>query len=460
MYEVSDTIAAISSPPGVGTRAIIRLSGPGTLEILKRIVIGRLHTVRRGVVQAALRIDDELQIDAKLYLFLRPHSYTGDDLAEIHVYTNSAVLEGIVKQLYDLGARAAGPGEFTARAYLNGKIDLAQAEAVAEVVAGSNKFQLAAAGRLLAGRLGETVTEIRCDMLDVISLIEAGLDFSTQDIEFITTGRATERIEKIRIKLEAVLAGGIYDELTIDMPAVGIAGACNAGKSSLLNALLGQDRSLVSEQKATTRDVLTGILQLKNFDCVLFDCAGLTEQPAGILDELAQAAATEALNSASVVILCIDVSKKDYGNDIGVLELIRASQLIPVATKCDCLSAEKLNKKIARLSPLVPGQLTPTSAKTSRGLGRLRSVLDETLTHLRKASSESADRIAITQRHRQVVEEAIENLSEAVNELENDSEEVASMLLRASWRALANIQRERIDDAILQRIFSRFCIGK
>jgi len=159
-------------------------------------------------------IDSELKVDAKLYLFLSPHSYTGDDLAEIHIHTNPSVTEALMGNLLSSGGqiRMAGPGEFTARAYLNGKMDLTQAEAVNEVVVSSNTFQLAASEKLLAGRLGQTTSRIRSELMDCLSLIEAGLDFSGEDIEFITRSETTERLTQIKNELERLLSGSVSYE--------------------------------------------------------------------------------------------------------------------------------------------------------------------------------------------------------------------------------------------------------
>ena len=224
------------------------------------------------VISGKLAIDNELEIDAQLYLFPAPHSYTGDDVAELHIQTNSAVVETLMGSFFSRGFRMAGPGEFTARAYLAGKIDLAQAEAVNEIVVSSNTFQLAAAEKLLSGRLAEATAKIQSELMDCLSLIEAGLDFSGEDIEFVTRDQAEKRIFGIKTELESLLAGSIRSEAIIDLPAVGIAGAPNAGKSSLLNKLLGEERSIVSHKRKTTRDVLTGLLSLAHCRCVLFDC--------------------------------------------------------------------------------------------------------------------------------------------------------------------------------------------
>ena len=273
MYDLADTIVAVSSAGG-GLRSIVRITGPEALAACQSVFSGAGWAAQgphktNGIVRGAVRIDDELSVEALLYLFYAPHSYTGETLAELHVHVGPAVVEALVQRLLADGLRPAGPGEFTARAYLNGKIDLAQAEAVNEVVSSSNRFQLDAAEKLLSGRLSGAVGEIRTALLDCMSLIEAGLDFSEEDIEFISAAQAIERLGGIRRQLEDLLAGSIRYESLIDLPAIAIAGAPNAGKSSLLNVLLGQERSLVSNERKTTRDVLSGVLGLEIGDCRL-----------------------------------------------------------------------------------------------------------------------------------------------------------------------------------------------
>ncbi|MHC4206432.1 MAG: tRNA modification GTPase, partial [Planctomycetota bacterium] len=229
MYELHDTIVAVSSPTS-DHRVIVRITGPKTIDICRQIF--NSHSEPSSILLSGpLAVDDELKIDAQLYLFRAPHSYTGEDVAEIHAYTNSAVTETLVSNLLDKGLRIAEPGEFTARAYLNGKIDLAQAEAVNEIIISSNEYQLAAAEKLLDGRLGETTVKLQADLVDLLSLIEAGLDFSGEDIEFITRGEAHNRLAAIKDQLEQLFSGSISYESVIDLPAVGIAGAPNAGKS-------------------------------------------------------------------------------------------------------------------------------------------------------------------------------------------------------------------------------------
>jgi len=476
MYNLSDTVAAVSSPP-LGARLLVRITGPDTIEKINLIFTPAVHieAERRGtrLIPGKVAVDGELEIDAILYLFPAPNSYTGETVAEIHIYANQSVAGALLESLLGKGLRMAGPGEFTARAYLNGKIDLAQAEAVNEIIVSSNKLQLAAAEKILGGRLAEATEKISSELMDCLSLIEAGLDFSSEDVELETNAQTAQRLSVVKSELERLLAGSINCESTLDLPAVGIAGAPNAGKSSLLNKLAGCERSIVSPQRKTTRDVLTSELSLRHNRCVIFDCAGLIASPENILDELAQQAAVKSLQSSSIVVFCVDVSKTNWDEDISIRELIEPKVLISAATKSDLLSEKTLDERIAELNKLFGADFLTTSAKTGAGLEQLRNTIDKKLieiaisgtSHSRKGHLTVEPRVtghglALTTRHRQAVTEAIENVGESVNELKADNSEVAAMLLRAAYQSISGIEQQHIDEKILDRIFSRFCIGK
>jgi tRNA modification GTPase len=540
MYDLNDTIVAVSSPagvPGHAGRAIVRITGPATLSILRgifrpdpagwgkdpQINLGAKYesplddrqSATRTLLRGLATVDEELQVDAVLYLFFAPYSYTGDDVAEIHVHAGAAVTEALLENLLrgntpniklgakpenprinpsnrvracpecsegtGLGAkyqlspanyqspitthyvRMAGPGEFTARAYLTGKIDLAQAEAVNEVVVSSNSYQLTAAEKLLAGRLGEATDQAQSAIMDLLGLIEAGIDFSCEDIEFISRADAVAKLAGIKQQLERLASAGISYESVIDLPAVGIAGAPNAGKSTLLNKLLGTARSIVSRRRKTTRDVLTGELSLAHSRCVLFDCAGLLSKADNILDEMAQQAAIEALRNSSVVVFCVDVSNADWAEDVAVRGLIEPKTLIPVATKCDLLPEGKLADCLVSLNGLFGREFLGVSAKTGAGLDRLRATIDTAIVSCQSSIVDRQSSILLTARHRQAVADAIRNIGEAVDELSSGNEEVAAMLLRAAYQCICDIHQPasgRLDEQILQQIFSRFCIGK
>ena len=468
MYQLNDTIVAVSSPTS-SHRSIVRISGDDTVEVLQQLFAPSVPRRSGAIIAGSVAIDRELRVDAKLYLFLAPYSYTGDDTAEIHICANPAVTAALMGNLLGRGLRMAGPGEFTARAYLNGKMDLAAAEAVNEVVVSSNKFQLAASEKLLAGRLAETTAGVRADIMDCLSLIEAGLDFSGEEIEFLTCQEAIERLRQIRDRLERLLSDSISCEEVIDLPGVGIAGAPNSGKSSLLNKLLGRARSIVSEQRKTTRDVLTGLLTLRHCRCVLFDCAGLIESPESTLDELAQQAASEAIRNSSVVVFCVDISKSDYKEDIAIRGLMEPAILIPVATKSDLLEEEELAEHLGELKDLFDADFLATSARTGVSVELLRDAIDNRLVGTMPGSSGSADLllpaegqngVALTARHKQAVVEAIEAVCESMGELKGGNEEVCAMMLRVAYQSLSAVERQHVDEEILERIFQRFCVGK
>lgn len=482
---------------------IVRITGPETRNILRQIFapsidlkrgtrdegryfgeLSRAGTRDEGrrakLLSGSVAVDAELKVEAKLYLFLAPHSYTGEDVAEIHLYTNRAVTEALMSNLFNRGLRMAGPGEFTARAYLAGKINLSQAEAVNEVVISSNTFQLAAAEKLLSGQLAQATEKIQAQLLDCLSLIEAGLDFSEEDIEFISRDEAMGRLTAIKGELEQLLAGSIRYESVVDLPSVGIAGATNAGKSSLLNKLLGSERSIVSQQRKTTRDVLSGVVTLRHCRAVFFDCAGLIAESENILDELAQQAAMEALRNASLILWCVDLSKTDWSEDIALRELIDKFEMrnskfeippagpavIPVATKSDLLAEQQLRERLTEVNKIFGCEFLPTSVVTGSGVELLRETIDQKLIELAAGtaglpfSETKQSAVALTARHKQAVNEAIENINKSINELQAGNNEVAAMLLRAAYQVICNIEQQHLDEKILERIFSRFCIGK
>ncbi len=466
MYDSSDTIVAVSSPTP-DKSVIVRVTGPDTIEKINLLFLPKITKSKKGIVHGSLHLDDDFQIASALYLFPEGHSYTGQALAEIHFWSNPALTEALVARLLACGLRLAEPGEFTARAYLNGKMDLAQAEAVNKVITSSNRLQLTAAEKLLAGRLTKTTAQVSKEILDILSLLEAGMDFSEEDIEFISSTNAIERLKYAKDKLQHLLAGSISFEAVMDLPAVGIAGAVNAGKSSLLNRLLGRQRSIVSPQRKTTRDVLTGIVESALNRYVIFDCAGLVADLSGValaksepqdkIDLIAQQAAVEALNSADVVIFCVDVTKEDITEDISIRQLIKSDTVIAVATKADLLDEHQLKKQTASLENIFGTKLLTVSSLSGFGIDNLSASIDLPISG---KDSERAAGVALTARHKQSITEAIENLDQTVDQLQKDNNEVAAMLLRAACQSLAGLEREHIDEKILDNIFSQFCIGK
>lgn len=464
MLNMDDTIAAVSSasvPVGTVGWSIVRISGPDTYQIVSQFTSISSPIEKNGIVPCKVHVDSELSIDGLLYAFYHPHSYTGQDMAELHLDVCSAVVEAVLKKIYQF-ARPAAPGEFTQRAFLNGKLDLTQAEAVSEIVSSANSAQLTAAQRLLHGRFSEVIAHLRGQLIELIGNLEAGLDFSEEDIEFVSIDTASTTIKHIQQSLTGLLEGSIRCERMIDLDSVGLAGLPNAGKSSLLNTLLGTSRSIVSQTEATTRDVLTGVLKLRTLDCVLFDCAGLLtpEKQTTLINQLSHQASLTALNKAAVVLFCVDLAQTDTSLAIQMRNQITAETIIHVATKSDLLSNAQLMKRMMVFEKRFGKSFMPASSQTGDGLETIKARIESELTALQAGGRDRQDRLTINQRHEQRLKEAVKVLGESADEIRSASIEVAAMLLRQAYELLGGLERENISETILDHIFSQFCIGK
>ncbi|AQT67179.1 tRNA modification GTPase MnmE [Anaerohalosphaera lusitana] len=461
MYELSETICAVSSADvGAGEvcKSILRISGGDAREVVGAVVDLKRELEGRGIYRGVIGVGEFLRVDAEVYFFAGPASYTGEDLAEVHFFAAGAVVEAVFGRMLER-CRMAGPGEFTLRAYLNGKIDLSQAEAVAEIVAGGNLAQVDAAQRLLAGKLCDTVGGLREEILDVLSLLEAGMDFSEEDIEFISADDAGGRIGKVRDELEGILGKAIRYEEAISLPSVGLVGRPNAGKSSLLNRLVGSERSIISEQEGTTRDVLTGVVEFGGMRCVVFDCAGIEEVKAGnVIDEWAQEAAVEAIRGAELLAVCVDMGRADYAEAVEVPGVGVAKRRIVVGTKMDAVSEGEREERLGRLREVCGCAVVGCSSVSGEGMEDvLKAVRGELLA---EGGAGREDMVSINERHRQTVEKAVKALGDAADEIGSGNEEICAMLLRDAYEVLGGIEREDVDEGVLDRIFGRFCIGK
>ena len=462
MRDINETISAISSASlaqSVPGKSILRISGPSASGIIESIFRNDLSVGNRSVIHGSIEIEDGFCTSANVYFFKSPRSYTGQDLAEIHTFASESVVRQILTKIL-LQSRMAEAGEFTLRAYLNGKIDLSQAEAVAAIVSGSNNFQLSAAEKLLDGSLASRIAEVRESILELLSLIEVGLDFSQEDIEFVTSTQAAEQIALLQEQLGEILAGSIRYEEMIDLMSVGLAGDANVGKSSLVNMLLASKRSIVTDEHGTTRDVLTGILELKNARCAIFDCAGLGYGGEKLLESLANQAAVDSLKNADIVILCIDAKAVDHLETKKLIKSIDPKKLICIMTRCDLLEQKEVSAKQEEIEKVFAADCIATSSLTGSGIDELKDMIERQVVSLSENSAQASERIAINQRHRQVIEMAIKNLDQAKDTIKQGTDEVATMLLRTVYQSLGSVEREQVDEAVLDRIFSNFCIGK
>lgn len=441
--DLHDTIVALSSAAGPGARAIVRLSGrkARVLALSQFRGVSPVAMHERRCYDGTLVLPHVVApLPADLHVWPAPRTYTGQEMAELHFISSPPLVELVVSELLAVGARAAQPGEFTMRAFLAGKLDLTRAEAVLAVIEAGTRDELRRALAQLAGGVARPVQELREDLLNLLADVEAGLDFSAEDIQFVGQRELLERIAK-GLALVTLLRRQL-DQRTAGSKAfrVVLAGRPNAGKSSLFNALAGKSAALVSALPGTTRDYLLHRLEIEGTVVELVDTAGW-QSAHGSVEKQAQSLAHEQAIQADLVLLCLEAGKKvDETESTWLAQKDRP--VIALATKCDLAAAE-------------PGVLA-TSAFTGAGLGALRGLLaDRARAHGSPALAPSLSRC----RHH--VEAALRHLRQAhAVALNEEPPELLALELRSALEDLGAMAGTVYTDDLLDRIFSRFCIGK
>jgi tRNA modification GTPase len=449
--DFTETIVALSSAAGPGARAVVRLSGPSALSVAGRVftlptpspgdTAAAVPLLSRGCYAGELRLEGvAAPLPADLYVWRAPGSYTGQDLVELHTLSAPPLLELLIAQLLNAGARGARPGEFTLRAFLAGKLDLPRAEAVAGIIEAGSRDELKQALAQLAGGVSRPLNELRNDLLDLLAEVEAGLDFAEEDIRFVEPDELLHRLARGLAQVTLLLkqldqrgvAGGSY--------RVVLAGRPNAGKSSLFNALAGAAAALVSPEPGTTRDYLVSPLNLEGLAVELVDTAGLRSE-AGAVEVQAQALGREQAGQAHLVLVCVEAGRRP---DEREEELLRRAEppALGVQTKCDLAE------------PLL--DWPTTSAVTGAGLAELRGLLAERArAHVRPALAPSLSRC----RHH--VTACLGHLRRAhAVVLHEDPPELLALELRGTLDELGEMVGAVYTDDLLDRIFSRFCMGK
>ncbi|MBC8356472.1 MAG: tRNA modification GTPase [Planctomycetes bacterium] len=452
MHQVDDTIAAIASAPGGSLRGIVRVSGPETLAVIAKcfrarsgLELSRVKAAER--VPGTLSLNDALgSIPCDVYLWPTDRSYTRQPTVEIHTIGSPPILEAIVHTLCKFNARLAQPGEFTMRAFLAGRLDLTQAEAVLGVIDATSQHDLDVALSQLAGGLAAPLHELRECLIDILAHLEAGLDFVEEDIEFIQRDELIQAIEEAATAVESVQKQ-LHSRLEVDeAPCVVLVGSPNVGKSSLLNALVANTAAIVSDVSGTTRDYVARRTTLVDRDVLLVDTAGVEspDSSVGISNE-AQAMTRTRQQQAALLLFCLDATRPL--NDWEVSELRRDSgpSRLVVWTKTD-----------AGIHPHVNGAVIETSSVSGVGLPELRQAIYESI------ADDSRDGVACTAlRCHESLRLARTSLEQArIAACDSLGEELVAAELRVVLEELGNVVGEVYTDDILERIFSRFCIGK
>jgi tRNA modification GTPase len=438
----NDTIVAIATPPGTGGVGIVRLSGPNAHRIANAIA-GPMPPAR----EAAVRMfhDANGPIDQGLLVrFDRLHSYTGEDLAELQCHGSPVVLDVLVRHALKLGARMAGPGEFTQRAYLNDRLDLAEAEAVADLIEAGSVAAARAAHRSLTGEFSRHVNELAVTIENLRIEVEASIDFVDEDIQLQEEASIAQRLNAARTNLANLMAVAGQGRLLTEGCTVVIAGRPNAGKSSLLNALVGHDAAIVTDIPGTTRDVLRERIQLNGVPLTLLDTAGLRDAD-DVVEAEGVRRARASIESADHVLYLVDASDEEARANapIEIAELGRAADTTLVLTKYDLCNA--------------PRAVTHAiSSLQGTGLSALRLHLMTVL----GVQPERQSLLSARRRHLDALDKAASYLALAAERAKEGATDLFAEELRLAHNALGDITGRVTSDDLLGRIFSTFCIGK
>jgi len=463
----TDTIVALATPPGEGGISVIRVSGPAAATICDKAFKGKSalstaqsHTAHFGRLVEPLgnAIDDVVAV-----VFKAPTSYTGEDTVELSCHGGILVTKKAIETLIENGARSAEPGEFTKRAFLNGKLDLAQAEAVAELIHARSDRAFRSSIAQLEGRLSEEIQKLRNALIESISLLELELDFVEDGFEFIDKKKAIRQIQDARQMIQNLAdsykSGRIYREGI----KVVITGAPNAGKSSLLNALLERNRAIVTHIPGTTRDIIEESISIGGVEFRVVDTAGLRRSKNPVEKEGVKRAGDQAQDCDVLLIVVdatTDVSEQEKKEIVTVREKAPESAKQLVALNKIDLLLHKDGESAKRVEFLAPLQTAKVSAKTGEGIDGLKEVLLKVALEGQKFGSEG--RITVTNtRHFEAFKKAAMSLELAEKTLqEGKSGEFATIDLRRALDKLGEITGEVTNDEVLNNIFSKFCIGK
>lgn len=447
---VKDTIAAVATPPGHGGIGIVRVSGLHTRSIAKAL-LGVLPAPRVAVF-GTFRDASGDAIDSGLALyFAAPRSFTGEDVLELHGHGGPVVMDLVLRRVLELGARLAAPGEFSQRAFLNDKMDLAQAEGVADLIEAATEEAARAAQRTLEGQFSTTVRSLVDNLVELRAYVEAAIDFPEEEIDFLSDGHVAERLVAIQRELDATRAAARQGQLLREGLTVAIAGRPNVGKSSLLNRLVGRDAAIVTEVPGTTRDLIREHIQIDGIPLHVIDTAGLRSTTDAI-EKQGIERAWRALTTADVVMLVLD-DRLGAGPEEDAIQakLPSAPARLIVRNKIDLSGAPPSKTGAA------PEEALRVSALTGDGIGALRARIEAIVGYQNTAEGTFSARA----RHLEALNDAAQSLAAARAQLdEHRAGELLAEDLRYAQRALGEITGEFTSDDLLGRIFSSFCIGK
>jgi tRNA modification GTPase len=454
MKTSTDTIVAISTPPGRGGIGIVRLSGPDALSIVAQLVSLR-QPLEHARARLAYVLDESVDLEGRIdealvTCFAAPNSYTAEDVVEIAAHGSPVVLDLLLRRALDLGARLAEAGEFTQRAFLTGKIDLTQAEAVRDLIEAQTLAQARQAASQLGGALSHRIAPVKQGLVELIALLEAGIDFAEDDVDVAPAAEIARRIGELTPALKTLEATFGRGRIVHDGLTLAIVGRPNAGKSSLFNRLVKRERAIVTATPGTTRDTVSERISLDGIPLELVDTAGLREGREEA-EQLGIARSREALADADLILVVLDATEPMNDEERRLLKAVEDRPALVAINKCDLAETSEAVEAAGGIPAL------KTSALTGEGIPELR----ERILALATGGAASEPAMLTSLRHHQSVSTALSALGDAAeaNGGGIPHEMILLDLYRALW-ALDSLTGQTTSDDILNLIFSTFCIGK
>jgi tRNA modification GTPase len=450
-YQRDSTIAAVASPPGNGAIAVIRISGPDAITIAEKIFSGPAasypsHTAHTGNIVAK----DGAAIDQVLLIVFRaPRSYTGEESVEIHCHGGALVTQRVLQRVLEAGAQMALPGEFSFRAFMNGKLDLAQAEAVQMLIASKNELAQRSAKEQLEGALSQRINHFRQELTRIAAILEAWIDFPEEGLEFAPMEKIIRDLEGIRSQMSCLVETFHEGKTIHEGISLCLLGSPNVGKSSLMNVLLGKNRSIVTDIAGTTRDLIEEDLRLGSMHFRLIDTAGISST----LDPIEQegvARSRRAMEESDLILLVLDASRPLSLNDRELIGSVSQKRAIVVWNKIDL----SMPQETISYEPAVF-----LSAKSGQGMDALKQAIEQSIWKEGPPSKEEI--ILSSHRHHQALQEALRACETVIEGLQKKlSPEFVSFDMQSCLHHLGAITGANVTEEILSSIFSQFCVGK
>lgn len=448
---MNDTIAAISTTTGIGAISIIRLSGPESLEIASKVFTKDLTKVETHTIHYGYIKNNNEKIDEVLVSVMKaPKTFTKEDIVEINCHGGIATTNKVLEILLNNGARLAEPGEFTKRAFLNGRIDLLEAEATMDLISSKSDKARKMSLNTLTGETSNLIKDLRSDIVGIISNIEVNIDYPEyEDIEVLTNEKILPEIQKFKEKLEKIIKKSQDNKVIKEGIKVGIIGKPNVGKSSLLNSLLEEEKAIVTNVPGTTRDIVEGTIILDNVILNIIDTAGIRESD-DIVEKIGIEKSLTIINEADLVIFILNNNEKITAEEKGLLEKLKDKKKIIVINKIDL--ENKLDKSLL-------DNYIEISAKENIGIEKIK---DEIKRLFNLGELEASDLTYMSNaRSISLLGKSLNNINDAISEINNNSPiDIVEFHLKDAWNNLGEIIGETYTDELLDELFSRFCLGK